>query len=464
MVIMNKKQNKLGILALTCLSVGPMIGSGLFALPQNLANGSGLKAIMIAWIITLLGMFCLIKVFQRLSIIFTNSNNCLYVYAKEVFGDFFGFSVAWGYWVAGWVGNIAYFLMFCTILNYFFPIFGNTLNLPSLITSSLIVWLLTWLSVKDIKVSALVNTLGTVMKIVPILFFIILCLFWFKKSLFIFNFNYSQIDSSLLIQIKEVMLITAWVFVGIEGASIFSSKAAHKNDINKAIKISFLIMSCIFLLVSLLPFGILKRPEIANLNYPPLGHLTQFLIGPTGGCLINISLMIALLTGALSWVMLSAEVPYLAGKMDNLFPAKFQKINRYGVPVGALIITAICEQIYLIFAYFHHFDYLRTINVAVSMVLPSYLFSALCSLKYQLKDNKDSVIQLFIDLGAILFSLWLIFTAGSYFIFSSLIYLKGIIVYWSHCRKKAKFPFYNFAEKVLLIVIIIASIYTLMCY
>ena len=56
---MNKVNSKLGALALTAIVVSAMIGGGIFSLPQNMAQSAGLTAVILAWIITGIGIFFL---------------------------------------------------------------------------------------------------------------------------------------------------------------------------------------------------------------------------------------------------------------------------------------------------------------------------------------------------------------------------------------------------------------------
>ncbi|WP_207850313.1 amino acid permease, partial [Pseudomonas sp. 21_B] len=41
-------------------------------------------------------------------------------------------------------------------------------------------------------------------------------------------------------QVRNMMLVTVWVFIGIEGASIFSARAEKRSDVGKATVIGFI--------------------------------------------------------------------------------------------------------------------------------------------------------------------------------------------------------------------------------
>ena len=110
-------RKKLGILPLTLLVMGSIVGSGIFSLPQNMAEGSGAGAIIIAWIITLFGMLMLTRIFQYLSIRFYKINDGLYGYVRAGFGDYIGFNAAWGYWISAWMSCASYLVILFSALG-----------------------------------------------------------------------------------------------------------------------------------------------------------------------------------------------------------------------------------------------------------------------------------------------------------------------------------------------------------
>lgn len=102
-----------------------MIGGGIFSLPQNMAASADVGAVLIGWVITAVGMLTLAFVFQTLANRKPELDGGVYAYAKAGFGDYMGFSSAWGYWISAWLGNVGYFVLLFSTLGYFFPIFGR---------------------------------------------------------------------------------------------------------------------------------------------------------------------------------------------------------------------------------------------------------------------------------------------------------------------------------------------------
>lgn len=102
---------KLGLTGLAALVFGMMVGSGIFNIPQNMAVGAGLGAVIIGWCVTALGMLMLVATFKILSDRHPELNEGIYQYAEVGFNRFVGFNVAWGYWLCACFANVAYAVM-----------------------------------------------------------------------------------------------------------------------------------------------------------------------------------------------------------------------------------------------------------------------------------------------------------------------------------------------------------------
>lgn len=238
---MSESTNKLRLGALTALVVGSMIGGGIFSLPQNMAVGAAAGATLIGWAITAVGMLMLAFVFQTLANRKPDLNNGVYAYAKAGFGNYLGFSSAWGYWISAWIGNVSYLVLLFGTLGYFFPVFGEGNTPVAIICASVLLWLVHGLVLRGIKEAAFINLITTVAKIVPLITFIALVGAAFKMDIFNADFwGYGNPDlGSVMTQVKSMMLVTVWVFIGIEGASVYSARAERRSDVGKATVLGF---------------------------------------------------------------------------------------------------------------------------------------------------------------------------------------------------------------------------------
>ena len=263
--------NKLGVLALAAIVVSSMLGGGIYSLPQNMAAGASAGAVLLAWVITGIGIYFIVHTFSILSLARPDLKTGIYSYSRAGFGAYTGFTIGWSYWLCQVCGNVGYAVITMDALNYFFPPYfqgGN--NLASIIGGSLIIWGFNFMVLKGIKQASIVNTIGTVLKIMPLILFIIIMLFVFSPTEFDFDFWGESAASkaklgSLETQIKSTMLVTLWAFIGIEGAVVMSNKAKNVQEIGKATFLGFISCLAIYILLSLTPFGYMPLP----IHQPP---------------------------------------------------------------------------------------------------------------------------------------------------------------------------------------------------
>ena len=227
---------KLKLGALTALVVSALIAAGIFSLPQNMAASAGAGAIMIGWGITFVGMLMLAFVFQTLANRKPEVEGGVYGYARAGFGPYMGFNSAWGYWISAWIGNVSYYVVIFSALGSFSSMgfFGDGNTLPAILCSSALLWGYHALICRGIQGAALINIITTVAKLIPLALFLVLVVVAFRIETFTLDFWGRPELGSLVDQVKSTMLVTTWVFIGIEGASIFSSRAEKMADVGKA--------------------------------------------------------------------------------------------------------------------------------------------------------------------------------------------------------------------------------------
>src|SRR5215471_12136237 len=218
--VASQRTEKFSLFALTMMVVGSMVGAGIFSLPRTFGNATGPFGAIIAWTIAAGGMYTMARVFQLLAERKPDIDAGVYAYAKEGFGDYPGFLSALGYWTGSCIGNVSYWVLIKSTLGAFFPVFGDGNTVTAIIVASIGIWLFHFMILRGVQQAAAINTVVTIAKIVPILVFIIILLIAFKADLFRANFwgGEGMPDKSLFEQIRATMLVTVFVFLGIEGA------------------------------------------------------------------------------------------------------------------------------------------------------------------------------------------------------------------------------------------------------
>lgn len=459
------KINALTLLPLISLVVGSMIGTGIFDFPKNIATYSGAFAIVIGWIISGIGMLSLALTFLVLNKKKCNIQGSIYGYAKEGFGDYFGFNAVFGYWISALIGNVAYLVIIFSALGYFFSIFGKGNNFISIVCESLLLWITCLFILRGVKIATIVNLILTVAKTVPLIFFILSTIYFFNWDIFKENLFPKDLGS-ITEQIKHTMLVTVFLLIGIEGATIYSSRAKKQSDVGLATVIGFIITVMFLILISVLSLGIISRSDLISLQTPSLAGIFSKSVGYVGIIIVNIGLIISASGALLAWLLIACEIPFLASK-DNNFPRLFNKVNTNSIPIHGLIVASIITQAFLLVSYFFQAAYYLVINLCASMVLVPYLLTSLFFLKQTVKSKlkKKSKVVYFSNLEFILsiisvvYGIWIIYAGGIlYLLFSMVLYGLGFFIYlWAKVESKEPL-LRNKKEKVLLAVIVILFI------
>lgn len=455
---------KLGLGSITAIVIGSMIGSGVFSLPQNMAAGAGPLAIMIGWGITGMGILALALVYRNLSMRTPALNAGPYAYAKAGFGPFIGFNSAWGYWISAWVGNVSYAVVMFSALSYFVPSFGEGNSWQAIVGASIVLWLIHALTLMGVRQAAFVNLITTVAKIAPIVLFIGIIILAFKIDVFSLNWTASGDVAlgSVMVQVKSTMLVTLWVFIGIEGASVISADVKRRKDIGTATILGFMTCLAMYALVSLLSLGILSRPELAALKNPSMAGVLEHVVGRWGAIIINIALVVSVAGAFLSWTMLAAEVPHVAAR-DGTMPRFLGRENAKGAPSVSLWITNGLVQLFLLVTFFASSTYQALFSIASVAILVPYVFSGAYALKltmtgetYAQGDNRTT--DCITGGIATLYGIWLVYAAGpTYLLMTALLYAPGIVIYVM-ARREAGQKIFTFTEALIAIGLITAGI------
>jgi len=420
---------------------------------------------VIGWAITAVGMLTLAFVFQTLANRKPDLDGGVYAYAKAGFGDYMGFSSAWGYWISAWLGNVGYFVLLFSTLGYFFPIFGEGNTPAAIIGASILLWAVHFLVLRGIKEAAFINLVTTVAKVVPLVLFALICLFAFRLDIFtadIWAVGTPELGS-VMNQVRNMMLVTVWVFIGIEGASIFSARAEKRTDVGKATVIGFVTVLLFLVLVNVLSLGIMTQPELAKLQNPSMAAVLEHVVGHWGAVLISVGLVISLLGALLSWVLLCAEIMFAAAK-DHTMPEFLRRENAKQVPANALWLTNAMVQIFLVITLFSSSTYLSLIYLATSMILVPYLWSAAYAFLLALRSETyeqalaERKKDLIIGGIALLYAVWLLYAGGvKYLLLSALLYAPGAILF-AKAKREVGQPVFTNVEKLIFAAVVIGAL------
>lgn len=460
MEVKNSGIKDLSFIALFSLIFGSMMGSGVFDIPQNISNGAGVIAISIGWIITTIGILSLSFAFIYITKKRPDIQSGLYGYAKHGFGDYVGFNSAWGYALNSLLANASYLIYICATLGNFalFKFFGKGNTISSLLTESILIWVVYFLINRGIKEASFINILLSAIKILTLFAVIVAFFIGFNYARFKANIHFEVKLGSIFEQIKSTMLVTVWDFTGIEAACIFALRAKKMKDVAKATLLGAIVVIIIDALISILPFGILPSHEIRTLSTPSAASLLGTIYGLGSANIVRLTVIISVAGALLAWTMLATNMFYVAAE-DKTMPKFLLKLNKRNVPTNAVLVSSIAAQIFIILAYFTNAVYLAMIQLATSLVLLPYLLATLFAMKLIISERKIDPISILKGILAVLYGIWLVYSGGMIFLaLSCVLYLLGSVFYFIARKEQKKTFFANKFEVILFIFLIIITI------
>ncbi|MEU2671656.1 basic amino acid/polyamine antiporter [Streptomyces sp. NPDC007164] len=453
---------KLTVATLTAMVVGSMVGAGVFSLPRRFSEETGVAGALIAWAVAGTGMLMLAFVFQSLAVRRPDLDAGVYAYAKAGFGEYLGFFSAVGYWASACVGNVTYWVLIMSTIGSVAPALGEGDTALAIVLSTAGLWAFFFLIRRGVKEATAINRIVTVAKIVPILVFIVLALFCLKPHVFAENFGGADYAGSLFHQVRGTMLATVFVFLGVEGASVYSRHAKRREDVGRATLLGFISVFCVFASVTVVSYGILPMSEIAELRQPSMAGVLEAAVGTWGRVFVSVGLIVSVLGAYLAWTLMAAEVLFVAAKDDDM-PRFLRRSNRADVPVPALLMTTLLSQIVLVVTAFSEDAFNFALNLTSALSLIPFLLAAGYAVKVAVgRGGADRSPrpgrELTVSIIATVYTAFLLYAAGPKYLLVSLIIYAPASVLFVMARREQSRRLFSPGEAVILAVSVAGAV------
>src|SRR5262249_20595276 len=267
-------------------------------------------------------------------------------------------------------------------------------------------------------------------------------------------------------QVRATMLVTVFVFLGIEGASVYSRYAQKRSHVGAATIMGFIGVTSLMVLVTLLPYAVLERAQIADIRQPSMAGVLEAVVGHWGAVFISVGLLVSVLGAYLAWSLICAEVLFAAGKSGDM-PKLFATENQNKVPAPALWLTNIVVQLFVISTYWSRDAFTLMLNLtSVMSLIPFFLVALYGFLLVQRGETyetrpEERTRDLIIAVIAVIYTAFLIYAAGMKFlVLSAIIYGPGTVLYfWT--RREQNQPL--FAKPIDWIIFLVAIVLCLAC-
>ncbi len=454
------------VLTLTGMVVGSMVGGGVYTLPAAFGGATGVLGAVIAWALAGTGMLMLAFVFQSLAVRRPDLDAGIYSYARAGFGNYLGFSSAFGYWASNVAGNVFFLVFTMTTLGAFFPGLGQGNTVLAVALASAGVWIFHVLIARGVRQAVVINRIVTVAKLLPILLFVVVVAIAFDAGIFSDNIwgGEPRTLGSLFDQVSDTMLVTTFVFLGVEGASVFSRLARRREDVGRATLLGFLSVLALFSLVTLVSYGVMPRSDLAKADQPSVAVVLESVVGPWGEDFVSVGVIVSVLGAYLAWTLVNAEVIYMPAR-TAVMPRFLARENAAGTPIAALVLSSLAVQLLLVLVLFvdNALDFMLKLDTALALV--PYLLAAGFALKltitretYGGDEDGERRKQRLISALAVIYAVFLLYTAGpEYLLVSAIVYAPGTVLYVV-ARREQRARVFAPAEAAVFLVVAAAAV------
>lgn len=371
---------KMGFWQCWAMSVGVMIGSGVFLLPTVLAPYGSLS--FLGWLFTSAAAILIALILGRLASR-TERSGGFFVYTQDAFGDLAGFLIAWGYWLAVVFAITAISTAFAGYFSALVPAFGS--NMGQAFVAGVVIWTFTAINIKGVGAGAKTQLVTVILKLLPLAVIILLGLFAGSTA------NISEFNPGnrpVLEAVATCAMLTMWAFAGIEAGTV-AARDVHdpKKTIPRAIvagtlTVTFVYIAATAAVMMLVPADILAVSEAPFVDAAKI-------LGPIGGGLIAFGALVSTAGSANGNILVGGQIP-MAVANDGLAPKFLAKRNAGGAPAAALILSSVLATLLLIFNYtdglIAAFTFLITMSVLCTL-LP-YGVAALAEFRISRKKSK----------------------------------------------------------------------------
>ncbi|KLU16710.1 MULTISPECIES: arginine/agmatine antiporter [Xenorhabdus] len=329
---------KVGLIPVTLMVAGNIMGSGVFLLPASLASTGGIA--ILGWLVTIIGAVGLSIVYAKISSL-DDSPGGSYAYARRAFGPFLGYQTNILYWLACWIGNIAMVVIGVGYLSYFFPVLKDPIILT--LSCTVILWIFVILNIIGPHVITRVQAVATTLALIPIVATAVLGWFWFNGKTYMDAWNVSGLNTFGAIQ--SILNVTLWSFIGVESASVAAGVVKNpKRNVPIATIGGVLIAAVSYVLSSSVIMGMIPNAAL-KISSSPFGDAARLALGDTAGAVVAFCAAAGCLGSLGGWTLLAGQTAKAAAD-DGLFPSIFAKVNKAGTPVAGLLILGVLMTLF----------------------------------------------------------------------------------------------------------------------
>ena len=332
----------LGTLDLTLLTIGLVIGSGIFIVPAVVLRSSGgsmtlaLSIWVVGGILSLLGALT----YGELGAMDGGSGG-LYSYLRDAFGPFTAFLYGWTLLLVLATGSVA--TLAAAAANYF----GEFVALGSLgkkLFSVGVIAVLGTINVLGTRKSANLQNVATGIKVTAIIVMSGL-LIALGNGGAAADATPAATSSSFMAGAGVAVIAVLWAYEGWQYTTFAAGEALDpQRAFPRALLTGTLILIGLYVLANIAYVAALGGARVAASERVAAEAVTT-VVGPTAGRLVAAAIMISMFSAALSIVITAPRVYYTMAR-DGLFFSKLAEVHpRYGTPAFAIVVSTVWAMV-----------------------------------------------------------------------------------------------------------------------
>ena len=313
---------------LTSIVINTVIGAGIFGLPSKVFGQIGsfsLVALVVCALIVALIVLCYAEVASR----FTATGGP-YLYAKEAFGSAVGFEVGWLYWIV----RVTTFAANCNLLVTYLGFFVTDADKGWLriLFICAVLGVITVVNLIGVRESTTLTNVFTVGKLVPLLIFSLVGIFFINPI----NFDFSVVPAYS--SFSSAVLLLIYAFVGFEAAVVLTgeTKEPHRT-IPFALITALTIVAAFYIVIQSVSIGVL--PGLAE-SQRPIADAAAVFMGPVGAAFITAGALVSIFGNLNVGVLSSTRMLFAMSEQRDL-PGIFERVHpRFRTPYVSILITS----------------------------------------------------------------------------------------------------------------------------
>lgn len=362
----------LGLFDATAISVGAIIGAGIFVVTGIAAGYAGSALIISMLIAAIIAMFTALS-FAELTA-WMPKEGSVYEYAHQLISPFAGFLTGWIWVISNTFTGAAVSLGFAYYLTALIPC------LEAKWVAAFLCLFFTLLNYFGVRQSALINNILVVAKLVVLAFFCIFGLLYVNTSNFT-SFNPFQ---------TGIFYGASYIFFAYGGfarvAVIAEEVKDAERNVPRAMLLSLLLSTIFYLLVGAVAVGLIGANTLAGSN-SPLKEAISATESPTAEFLVSAGGLVATASVLLTSIMGVSRMAYAMGRRKDL-PETLSKLHKkYKTPHYAVWIVGVLMMLLVL-----SIDLTKVVAISTFALLFYYTLANISALKLKTKTRKYSKI------------------------------------------------------------------------